>query len=162
MSNEFIGIDIIGEDVLAEKLKKLPPAVQDAAVDEVSSYLLNILKAYPSKNYITRTTAYGKSFFTDKQRKWFFASLNDGSINIPYRRTQGLARAWEKLGSGAYTILVNEAQGAKYVIGDKTQSRHEMLVGWRTVGQVIKVHTRRIIEKADAGAKKALRKLGLQ
>lgn len=160
--DDFLLIDVTGDELLAKKLKGLPPAVQDTITDDVSNYLINnILRIYPPKNYVTRAKAYGQSFFSDKQRRWFFAALRDGSISVPYKRSQGLANGWKQHGSGARSFLSNEYPGAKYVIGDGTQSRHEKLVGWLTVSETLKKHWKSIMDKADAAVKKAIKKQGL-
>ena len=157
MSN--ITIDIVGEEVVFDLLAKLPTEVQDAAIEEAYKYLLDVLRAYPPRRYITRVSAYGTPFFTDRQRKWFFAALNSGEIDVPYRRTQGLGRAWKKHGFGQNAMLVNPTPGAEYVMGEK-QSRHEAMVGWKTTDQIVEEREARIMEKLEVGAEKALKKLG--
>ena len=162
MNNDFIGIDVSGEDVLAAKLKGLPEAAQDEVTDAVSKHLLdNILRIYPPKNYVTRKAAYGQSFQTDRQRKWFFASLADGSLHVPYNRTQNLGKSWRQVGQGRSSFLANEMPGAKFVIGDGTQSRHEKMVGWLTVSQTLQRHSKSIMDKANEAIKKAIKKVGL-
>lgn len=161
MSDDFIGIDITGEDEIARKLKGLPPAAQDAAVDEMSKYLLNVLRLYPPQKYVSRKDAYGVSFFSDKQRRWFFAALKSGELSIPYKRSYNLRDNWKQLGRGASSIIVNETSYAKYVMGDKEQSRHEQKVGWKKLGDIVKERMGRVLEKADAGIKRAIKKSGL-
>ena len=158
MSN--ITVDIIGEEAVYNLLVNLPQAVQDAALEEAYEYLINVLRAYPPQRYVTRASAYGQTFFTDRQRRWFFAALNSGEINVPYQRTQGLRRAWNKHGFGQNAKLINNTPGAEYVIGDK-QSRHEERVGWKTVDKTIEEREERIFEKLQVGAQKALKKLGV-
>lgn len=159
--SDFLGIDVSGEEEIARKLKALPPAAQDMVTDEVSKYLINnILRIEPPKNYVTRRAAYGIPFFTDKQRRWFFANLNSGELKIPYNRTHGLVRGWKQEGSGRRSFLANETKGAEYVIGEK-QSRHERLVGWLKVSETLKRHMKSIMGKTDGAIKKAIKKVGL-
>ena len=154
--------DILGDKELVAKLEKMPFEVADTVVGEVQDYLLNVLRSdQPPPKYVTRKAAYGVSFFTPKQRRWFFASLADGSINVPYQRTQGLSKGWQIVDRGIAGYIVNPTPGAKFVVGDGTQSRHEKMVGWKTVGQQIKDRAGKIAKIVDAAAKKALRKLKL-
>ena len=160
--SDFIGIDVSGEEIIAAKLKKLPATAQDTVTDEVSKYLISsILKQYPPRNYVTRASAYGQTFFTEKQRRWFFAALNSGELKLPYHRTQGLAKSWKQAGSGARSFVYSDYKGAGYVVGDDTQSRHESKVGWWTVSSLIQKHMKSIMDKTDGAIKRAIKKLGL-
>lgn len=160
--SSFIGIDTRGIPAVLKALKDLPQESRDYVVDAVSEYLLNVMREYPSKNYVSRRSAYGVPFFTAKQRRWFFANLRDGSLTIPYRRTQGLARGWHKAGAGEASFLYNERPGAEYVIGDNTQSRHEIMVGWKSVSATIDERDAQISRRADAAAQRAIKKVGLE
>jgi hypothetical protein len=159
-SNVLIGIDAAQLAHLMKGLDEMPEAIIDAAVDEAAPYLVEVLKQYPPQKHVTRKQAYGKSFFSDKQRRWFFAALNAGEIDSPYKRTQGLRNAWQIIGSGKNTIIVNDSEGAPFVMGDQTQSRHERMVGWETVSRVVADRAKKLGDKLEAGAKKAMRKLG--
>jgi hypothetical protein len=161
--NDFVGIEVQGLAELQEKLAKLPRAAQDQVTDDLNVDAVNILKAYPSQKTVTRKAAYGVSFFTDKQRRRFFANLNEGNIDSPYRRTQGLRNAWKVEGEGARSFIVNDAPGAMFVVGDETQqSRHEKLVGWKSALDTLNSHMRSLLAKANAAVKKAIRKVGLE
>jgi len=161
MSN-FIGIDIIGEKELVEKLAKLPPAAIDAGIEEANKYLVNVLRSYPPQKSVTRVEAYGIPFFSDKQRRFFFAALRDGRIQVPYHRTQALARGWKTIGAGRNQIIANEVPYAYLVMGTSgEQSRHAAKIGWQRVVSIIQARMTRILENFDAGVKKAIRKLGL-
>lgn len=155
-----ISIDLIGEEFVYRMLAELPTEIQNTALDDAYKYVLNTMQtSQPSPRYITRRAAYGQTFFSDRQRKWFFANLNDGSINVPYNRTQGLRRAWRIQGSGQNASVINDAEGNEYVIGDK-QSRHEALVGWRKPEDIIKEREDRIQRIIEGSVQKALKKFG--
>jgi hypothetical protein len=159
--SDFIGFAVDGIPQVQAILKNLPQDIQDAAVDEINKYLVNVMQTgQPSPNYVTRKAAYGVSFFTERQRRWFFANLNEGNIDVPYKRTQGLRNAWHVEGSGARSFVVNDAPGAAYVMGDETQSRHEKMVGWPTVGALLKKSLNRIGKILETTANKAMRKRG--
>lgn len=163
MAGDFIGIDTQGIAELNAKLSQLPVEARSQVVNEVSKYLINVLKTYPPQKYVTRKQAYGQTFVSDRQRKWFFAALNSGDLRIPYhrRRSHGIQGGWKQIGSGYNSIIANEVPGVQYVMGDDTQSRHERMVGWRTIGQIVKERMTRMLEVADGAIKKALRKLRL-
>lgn len=161
MPGDFIGFAVDGLDKLQSILSGLSEEIQDKAVDEMNKYLLNVLRSsQASKNYITRKAAYGKTFFTERQRKWFFANLNEGSIDVPYKRTQAMAKAWHIEGSGRRSFIANEAEGAPFVMGDDTQSRHEKMVGWKTVSAILKEHATRAEKKLEGLIDKILRRRG--
>lgn len=158
--SDFIAIDVQGIAQLQRLLHDLPPLVRDDVVDDVSRYLINVLHAYPPYKYVSRRQAYGRTFVSDKQRRWFFASLADGSLQIPYRRTQNLSRGWKQVGRGAQSIIANETPYAALMMGDSEQTRHAALIGWRTLEQTLDERADRITEVAEAAAKKAVRKAG--
>lgn len=158
--SDMIGIEVKGDvKNIQNFLQRYPKEAQDAIVDDVNKYLLDAVKTYPPSKYVTRKSAYGVTFFTEKQRRWFFAALADGRIGVPYTRTQGLREAWQIVDRGVNSIIVNEAPGAQFVMGDETQSRHEKKVGWRTVKEIINARMKRIVQIANGAAKKAIKKL---
>lgn len=158
---DFIGLDIQGLPELRAKLKDAPPHIQDAVVEEVADYMLEVLRQYPPQRRVTRKAAYGRTFQSARQRRWFFAALNAGEINVPYRRTQGLRNAWRKVGKGRDLIIANENEGAVWTMDDERQARLNTLVGWKKIGDLVRERSKQIERKADAGLKKGLRKAGL-
>lgn len=161
--SDFIGIDVNevlrSSKVVQAQLASVAPAVLDGVVDGVSEYLLSVFKLYPPPNHnITRKQAYGVTFFTAKQRRWFFWALNSGILRLPYRRTQGMRNAWRQEGKGAKSILVNETQAAVYTMGDNTQARFSKLVGWKTLEQIVTERRKQIEARALAEANKAIRR----
>jgi hypothetical protein len=156
----LIGIDAAQLRHLMDGLERMPEAIQDAAIDEAAPYLVDVLKTYPPPKSITRKMAYGKTFASDRQRRWFFANLNSGELKIPYRRTQNLRNSWQIIGEGKDTIIINDSPGAQFTMGDQTQSRHERMVGWETVTRVLADRAKKLGAKLEVGAKKAMKKLG--
>ena len=159
---DFIGAEIDGLEEVQHIISGWPQAAKDAAVDDASEYLIEVFKQQPPPKYVTRKAAYGTSFFSDKQRRWFFAALNSGEIKVPYRRTQEMRNAWRQVGSGERSFIVNETQAAVFTMGDDTQSRHEKLVGWETVSQKISKSMDKLVKRLVAAGEKALRKLGAE
>ena len=152
----LIGIDVRGLKELDSLFQQAPDAVQDAINVAVGDYLVNVLRAYPPQQYVSRKAAYGQTFFSDRQRRWFFAALRSGDLQIPGKRTQTLAQGWKRLDD----LVYNEVEYAKFVMGEDEQSRHEAMVGWLTTDQVVQQRATRIVEIGQAAAKKAIRRLG--
>lgn len=161
MAKELIGIDIEGLDILQKQLKELPDAVKDAVGDDVAKYMLNVVQAYPPQRRVTRKQAYGVTFFSDRQRKWFFAALNQGLITVPYRRTQGFRRAWRIMGEGIKSIIVNESKYGPFLMDDSRQSRMSAMIGWKKLNDLVKERAPKIQRIADAAIKNAFKKVGL-
>lgn len=157
-ADEFIGLDIIGEKEIAALLAQLPEEVQNMAVDDIAEYLLNVLRTYPPQQSITRKQAYEQTFFTNKQRRYFFYALNAGIIQVPYRRTQTLRRGWQKIDQGKNAILVNQTPYADWMMGGH-QSRMASKTGWKKIEAIIKERADQIERRLVAAAEKAIKKL---
>ena len=159
---DFIGVEVSGVEEARALMRQAVPAVQKEIGEAVGTYMVNSLKLYPQQRRVSRARAYpdapaGPGWFSEKQRRWFFANLGD--LQIPYRRTQQYAEGWKKLGSGANMLVVNEAPHAIYMQDDRLQSRMAKLGGWVKLSEFIKQRGGRITEIAIAAAKKALRRL---
>jgi hypothetical protein len=164
MADDFIAVDITGLQDLGERFKKLPPAMQEEGMKEVNTYMLNVLRQYPAEKRIKRSAAYPEvnGWFSDKQRRWFFAALRSGELDLPYSRTQELGKAWKVVGNeAAKSIIANEAPAAPYVMGDTEQSRMSKMIGWKKISDIVKERMPRILERFDVGVKNAVKKLRL-
>ena len=153
-----ISVSVRGLEEVEEFLKTVPRGAKGIAAQAYSTYLLGNdkhgLKYYPAYKKITRKQAYGKSFVSDKQRRWFFASLKDGSLQVPHIRTYNMRNSWQKIGNKWRPVLRNLAPYAKWVMGDSNQSRLSKLIGWRKVAQVIIDNTKGAMRSANAAVKK--------
>jgi hypothetical protein len=118
------------------------------------------MEEYQPYKYVSLQQAYG-GFKSDKQRRYFFAALKDGRIQVPYKRTQTLRRRWQIIGNGRNTIIANETPYAQYVMGDNTQSRMHNLIGWKTLATRLKEHREKLEKVMYAAVKKTIHKLGL-
>ena len=150
---------------LAAAISALPRAVRGVATEAAAVYLIGNdshgLRHYPPSKYVTRARAYGKTFFTDKQRRYFFSALKSGILKVPYLRTRKTANGWYTVGKGAKISIRNDSDGAKFTAGDKTQSRHEALVGWRTISKVAADNERGMIRAAEQAAQREIDRRGL-
>lgn len=94
---------------------------------------------YPPRKQISRKQAYGVTFFSDVQRRAFFAKLNSGEITVPgvRRGSGGLAGKWfiHELRDGLVQELGNTAPYKGHVLGPR-QARMMTMIGWRTMRNV--------------------------
>jgi|GEM_PF-2135891 hypothetical protein len=95
------------------------------------------LKHEPRYKTIKRKRAYGKTFFTDKQRKWFFWALRTGKIK-PGRnnRTHEMSNGWEVVKTKSGANIVNRVKHAIWSYDNKRQARLNKLVGWRKIKDI--------------------------
>lgn len=111
---------------------------------------------YPPKKEITREEAYGVAFFSDVQRRGFFAKLRSGEIKTPHQRraSGGFAGKWgiQEQRDGFIQAIGNNAPYAKHLVGPK-QSRMMKKIGWRKIRDVFnaeKATLQRIIKEQIA------------
>lgn len=73
-----------------------------------------VLKYYPPRDTNLHIT-----FKSEKQRRYFFAALHEGKIQVPYRRTRTLGRLWttkvEYINGGVVGTIGNATPYAPYV-----------------------------------------------
>jgi hypothetical protein len=78
-----------------------------------------------------------------------------------YIRSNKLAAGWViRQDDERSVMLVNDAPGAEFVQGD-SQSRHEEMVGWRTVATILAERGQALANVLRRAADKALKDLGL-
>ena len=157
---------IIDIDRIREKLKALPPAAGDAGVEQASNYLINVLvrKEIPPYKYVSRREAYGRTFQSDKQRRWFFWALRSGKLVIPYRRRSprgGLAASWIITGSGMERKLENRLPAA-YWVYSQNQAKQLGLAGWKRISAILSQYEKNIVASFERGVRSAIARLGLQ
>lgn len=159
--SDFIAIDILGDKELAAKLNGLPLKVGNRAVDEVSKYLINVYKTYPPFKHVARKTAYGgDGFFSDKQRRWFFAALRRGAIPTPgaKNRTQTFSQGWKQIlpGQGMSSIIANETSYGPYLMDKSRRARLSKLAGWQTMEEILEQRKERINRIIEGVAKRVI------
>lgn len=133
-------IEVIGLEQVASRIKSLPPELKKQVLADVAEYGLDELDRQESqtpKRYVTRRAAYGATFFSRKQRAYFFAALRDGRIQVPYHRRNRIGKGWNAEIHQDYVAFGNKWPWAPYVIGIAGQSRHERMVGWRNAWDYI-------------------------
>ena len=96
---------------------------------------------------VSRKSAYGKTFFSDAQRRGYFAKLNSGEISVPYRRTGRQSQGWHLEGASTNVRIANSEESVKYTRG---QTALHAKMGRRTVAQVVADNIRGALRHAQA------------
>lgn len=152
-----MSVTITGLDKLNHKLRHMVSAAGlRPAIAEAAAYVKSEAATYPP----TRTQ--GQPFKTDKQRRYFFAALRSGEIQVPYRRAGaggGLAGDWTVVFTDGGAIVGNAKSYGPYVMGTRHQSAYHN-GNWKTeeriatdgepkVMEIIARHVRREINSAS-------------
>lgn len=118
------------------------------------------LKHYPPYKHVTRKKAYGKSFVSDKQRRFVMAMITEGRIDpgAPHR-TGKTQRGWKvvSMNNGYKVKVSNKEPGAIWTADDEQQARLNAMVGWRKMAQVIEDNIAGAIRHANAEISKWLK-----
>ncbi len=110
--------------------------------------IANKMKEYPVQKRVTRRQAFGRPFESDRQRRYFFAALKDGRIQVPYRRSMRLGQEWTARPFGATGAEVaNRMPYAQWVQGERSQSRMMQMIGWPTLERTARKMMDEIVRK---------------
>lgn len=150
-----ITVKVRGVEKLQSFFASLPKHLRGIATVAMSEWFIGNgtrgLKRYPPYKYITRKSAYGQTFVSDKQRRYVMAKIRSGEIDPGYpHRTGEYQRGWTTINKGVKTQIVNDVPYAGFVGGDDTQARLNKKVGWRTVSQIISTNIAGAIRHASA------------
>ena len=159
---DFLGVDVSGLQPVMDKLAKLPKAVHEEATRAGADEVVRVMRVYPAEKRVSRAQAYGTTFFSDKQRRYFFWALRQGIITVPYRRTNSLRDNWVIIGQGLDEMVVNQTPYAGLVMGDNEQNRMHQQIGWKKLEQRLRENSQKLAKVLESAADKALRKLGLK
>jgi hypothetical protein len=140
-----VNFKVRGIEELQKFLESLPRGAVRIALKAFTEYVIGDenhgLKHPDPYKFVTRKSAYGFSFFTDKQRRWFFANLNDDESNelkIGDNRTGTSEDAWQFVMVSDWNIrITNPEPGAYFTRDDSGQARQPEKVGWRKTTKVI-------------------------
>jgi hypothetical protein len=151
---------------LADLISSAPKAARGRMTEAAARYIIGDMergaKHYPPYKYVTRKRAYGKTFFSDRQRRYVMMMIRAGKIDPGYpHRTGIIQRGWYVRGSGAKATIANDARGVDFVHGDQKQARLNRLVGWRTMSKIAKDNIKGAMKAADKALQDYLREKGL-
>lgn len=129
-----------------------------AGLKAMGGYLRGRMAVYPP----TDGTRPPQKFVSERQRRWFFAALNDGSLKIPYRRTGNLAKKWgQSEEDGGLTVIVgNDAGYAPFVVGHETQAVYMRSLGWKTTADVVEAEGDNAFRTFSAGFRQSMQGRG--
>jgi hypothetical protein len=160
----YVKLPIRNFEKVQEYLGKVPRGAVKAAIAALGEYFLGNdahgLKHYEPYKYVSRKRAYGQTFQSEKQRRWFWA--NGGPDMIGNNRSGETANAWtaKSTNSGYGLTLENKAEGAKWIWGDRTQAAQPALVGHRTATEKVMSNMKGAIRHAVAAVNKFMGKKG--
>ena len=151
-------VRIEGVDNLVSKLRILGKLqVVRAYMQAGAQYIKGKLETLPSQKRITRTEVYGQPFQSDRQRRFFFAALNEGTIEVPYHRgespsSEAMNRSWTTVESdeGLTQTIGNDTTYGHWVMGDD-QSLFMQAMGWKKASDIADEESDHIIEKVKNG-----------
>lgn len=132
-----------------QKIKQLEGARR--GIQAAGLYTLGKVRWYPVQKKVKM------QFVSEKQRRWFFAALREGLINIPYVRTYNLRNSWEVTYSSIRAVLTNKAKYAHWVMGEGTQTSMMKQIGWLTDKFILNRESPRIIQIISESIEKALK-----
>lgn len=124
------------EELQAEFAKlggQLPKVLRNVAV-AVGEEVRRVAQTYPKQNHSAASAAF--TFASDKQRRWFFAALREGKIDVPYNRTRKLRDGWNIKSRGTQAIVGNEVPYAPYVHSPGGQTSMMAAIGWPTTEDI--------------------------
>lgn len=159
-----VEVEIKGLARILEALRRFPREVLQAfegAGREAGNEILDTtgLRAYPPAYHAPQP------FKSDQQRRGFFAALQAGEIEVPYRR--GLSPRSERYGTqfyvlpqGAETKIGNRASYAGWLAGER-QSAYMAAGGWRKLADVAREKLDVVGRIYEAWITRTLRNLGL-
>lgn len=158
--SEFVKIK--GEEQLRAFLNKLPKLTKSATVNAAADALIGDgsagLKHLSPYKYVSRKSAYGgDGFFSDKQRRYFFAALKDGTIKTPYTRTGTLSGGWRKDIRTDQGYVRNDVGYSAYVQGDGAHGRMQTAMAKKAGQPMVKDIIQSRLRAIGEAAVKAIR-----
>jgi len=155
----MISVSVRGIEKLQAFFKSIPVELRKLAVKTGSEYLVGDdthgLKHMVPYKYVSRASAYGETFKSDKQRRYVMAKIKSGEITPGVEnRTGSVSAGWgyKLQGAGYGSTISNSAPGAQWVYGDDSQAKQLGMVGHRKMSEVIKTN----IDGAMLAVRKAI------
>ena len=161
--------ELIRVEGLPELLKRITDLQQlrpvKLAVRTAALHVKGKVAVYPQQRRMTRASVYGSTFVSDKQRRYFFAALKRGEIEVPYRRgespkSETLGRRWTVniTNNGMRAVIGNNASYGPLVMDQDRQSVFMKAVGWRTVQEIVEDERATVMEVIRRGITETLMK----
>ena len=153
-------IELQGMEAIVKKLESLnKPAVFRRPMTQSVAHLQRKIAKYPIGNQHRP-----QPFKTDKSRRYFFAALRSGDIEVPYKRgsspgSEKLATSWTTNVSadGRMGTVGNDASYGPLVQDKARQTAYHKATGWSTVQDVAKKEAKMIIRFFQQAIERALK-----
>jgi len=135
-----IKFNVRGIEEFQAFLKALPRGGVRVALKAFTEYVIGNeqhgLKHNEPYKYVSRKSAYGFTFFTDKQRRWFWA--NGGPDMIGNNRTGESSKLWQYVAvTDCQYRITNPTRAAYFTRSNTGQARQPAKVGWRKTLAVV-------------------------
>lgn len=152
MASQGSRIEIKGLEKLTKGLAALGrlDVVKDA-IGAGAEHLQGKIKPYPPRKHVRIEEVGG--WKSEKQRRWFFAALARGEIDVPYRRGQSstsedLGDKWtiKQQDKGLGAVIGNNVSYGIYVQDADNQSKMHELIGWKTTDEVVDQERETVID----------------
>lgn len=162
MSVEFIAGDLGALTQLVLSQSNRGRATLRSATMAGALTALSFIKPYPEANRPSRSSVYGQTWKSEKQRRYFFFALRHGLIQVPYRRgispgSQRLGRSWaaKQLTDTSVAIGTNVTY-ARMVKDEGAQTKYMKAVGWTTIQQDLARGQRAVFDAMNTVIRRAL------
>lgn len=159
-----VKFNVRGVEKLQAYLKTVPRGAVKVALAALAEWIIGTpqrgLMHYQPYKYIARAKAYGRTFKSDKQRRFVMAAIRDGRIDpgVPHR-TGNTQRGWyAKVGNGGYRMSVgNDTPGAYFTRHDTGQAALNALAGWRKISDIVQTNIAGAMRHARAAVSRFLK-----
>lgn len=147
---------VIGKLNSLEKLEAAKAGIKSAAL-----YVKGKVAKYPPRKRVTIAQAGG--WASDRQKRWFFAALKAGDIEVPYRRgmspsSEALGRKWtiQTRNAGLTAVIGNNTSYGPFVMDEDKQSTMHRIIGWKTTQKVAEEESDKVNELLAKAINQAL------
>lgn len=172
--NDFLSLTVSGMPEVKKKLAKLPPAIQEEVTISVANYLLKVMieDEVPPWKLVHRETAYGRPFFTAKQRRWFFWHFRyeiKNDIPLPWHKRRGKTgggiesrwKIYRTEGDKGEVVVANTHPASMFLYDNERQARQLGMVGWPKIGDVMERRRKNIQSVILRAVRRGIKKAGL-
>lgn len=133
--------DVRGLDKVQQFFKELPRGSMRTAIKAFGDYILGDdshgLRHIEPYKFVSRKAAYGQTFFSDKQRRFFFANIDNLKPGSGTRHDT--TRGWRSvISAGGYKYVArSDSASTRWTMSDKYQARQPAKAGHRKVSQIV-------------------------
>lgn len=151
-------IQIEGLDRVIGKLENLQQLnTVKAGIKAAAIHVKGKIAEYPPRKHIPMR------WKSERQRRWFFAALRSGAIDVPYKRgsspgSEGLGRRWtvKERDDGLSAVVGNNVSYGPFVQREDSQYWMHKASGWKTTARVANEERSVVVDFVTAAIRKAL------